>query len=72
MTRRSTRLPADFVVRHEIPEGQRVSIQGLAPLMVRLFGAEAKRRAGIDVWDEEEFKRRLASRAAGAAGAAGD
>lgn len=59
--RHSTSLPKGFVVRHNIPEGQRVSIQGLEKTFVRLFGTEMKRRAGLDVWDEERFFRERAA-----------
>lgn len=63
-TRRSTALPKDFVVRHNIPDGMRVSLGGLERLAVQFFGGDMKRRAGIDVWDEEAWKRRLDERAA--------
>lgn len=62
--RRSTSLPADFTVRHEIPEGMTVSLQGLEKLVVRFFGTEMKKRAGIEVFDEEKFWKERAERAA--------
>lgn len=62
-TRRSTALPKDFVVRHNIPDGMRVSLGGLEKLAVQFFGNEMKRRVGIDEWDEEAWKRRLDERA---------
>ena len=57
MTKRTTAVPKDFVVRHQIPEGMEVSLQGLGNLLVRYFGDEAMRRAGFGANDERQERR---------------
>lgn len=63
--RRSAALPKDFKVTHAIPEGMTVSLQGLERTFGRLFGADMRKRAGMEVFDEDAFYReRAAARAA--------
>lgn len=53
--RRSARVPADFAVRHKLPPGTTVSLQGLEWLVVKFFGPDLWRRAGVEALDERKF-----------------
>lgn len=54
---------SSMTVEHRIPEGQRVSIEGLSKLAVQFFGNAALRRAGVDVFDRDGYEKSLDERA---------
>ena len=54
---------SSMTVEHRIPDGQRVSIEGISKLAVQLFGNAALRKAGVPVFDRDGYEKSLDERA---------